>query len=548
LSLLIQSPKVDFRHGDARWLAYRKRALSDLYWFSSVVLGYEQIFPIREETHQLFCSFLERRTGVPDIDTAPIQKVEMPRGIGKTTCGTVAHSIQLACANPNISLLIANERQETADGFLASIKSQFETNDLLRALFPEVIPGDFKDTAWAASKATLKRTSHRPEPTFITIGVGGTVTGIHPDGIIVDDPISKEAMENARVGAWQIMERVNRWCNALKLLLNTQARPFPWIRFNGTRWWHGDTYEYIEDTFGGAPEHRRTYRIKTKLSTGETVSREVYRVGQMAVYRAAAIEDSVAVFPEIHSLEKLAEMRKEDPELFACNMMNEPANADVRTFQDGWLRYYDRVDPRTFCYRKDDGNMRYVRDDELRKVMVVDPAFTSTGPGARAAIVVTGTDMETGRTLILEADAMRREPHDLVVDVLNCAKRHRMGMLYIETVAQQIAFVQFVEREARARNLAILIEQVKPDGRNKDVRIEALSVYFRSHQILFHQSQLDILREYGSFRPGARYKDLLDALAYAAERWTGLGPGGRTATQRAQEQLDTYRARRGLTV
>src|SRR5262245_47241086 len=171
----------------------------------------------------------------------------MPRGIGKTTCGTVGAAIQEGCRNPNISLLICNERQETADGFLAAIKSQFETNDLLRALFPEVIPPDFKATTWAASKATLKRTSHRPEPTFITIGVGGTVTGIHPDGIIVDDPISKEAMENARVGAWQIMERVNRWCNALKLLLNTQAKPFPWIRFNGTRWWNGDTYEYIED-------------------------------------------------------------------------------------------------------------------------------------------------------------------------------------------------------------------------------------------------------------------------------------------------------------
>src|SRR2546430_12351121 len=47
------------------------------------------------------------------------------------------------------------------------------------------------------------------------------------------DLISKEAMESARVGAWQIMDRVNRWCNELKLLLNTQAQPFPWIRFIG---------------------------------------------------------------------------------------------------------------------------------------------------------------------------------------------------------------------------------------------------------------------------------------------------------------------------
>src|SRR2546430_5761039 len=37
------------------------------------------------------------------------------------------------------------------------------------------------------------------------------------------DLISKEAMEAARVGSWQIMDRVNRWCNELKLLLDRKS-------------------------------------------------------------------------------------------------------------------------------------------------------------------------------------------------------------------------------------------------------------------------------------------------------------------------------------
>lgn len=524
----------------------RKRALTDLFWFSGAVLGYADLFPLQEDTHRIFCDFLERRTGVPDLDTAPIQKLEMPRGTGKTTCGTVSHAIQLACANPDVAILIANERQETADGFLAAIKSQFETNDLLRTLFPEVIPGDFKQTTWAASKATLQRTSHRPEPTFQTIGVGGTVTGTHPDIIIVDDPISKEAMENARVGAWQIMERVNRWCNALKLLLNTQAKPFPWIRFNGTRWWQNDTYEYIEEAFGYGEEPRR-YRLKAKLTTGQVISREAYRVGQMAVFRAAAIENGAPVFPDIHSLEKLAQLRQDDPELFSCNMMNSPTDAAVRTFQDSWLRYYDRLDNRLFAYRKDDGVMRYIAEDNLRKVMMVDPAFTSSGSGARAGIIVTGTDSEMSRHLVLEAVAQRSEPRDLVVDVLNIAKQHRVSVIYVELVAQQAAFLQFLEREARAKNMAVTIEPVKPGGRNKAVRIESLSAYFKSGQILVHRQQMDLLNEYAAFRPGARYVDLLDALAYAAEKWpAGMAGGVGGAEARAKAQLDAYYARRGL--
>jgi predicted phage terminase large subunit-like protein len=539
-----------FKQGDAEWTKLRKRSLEDLFFFSSVVLGYSDLFPLEEETHRLFCDFLQRKTGVPDLDLAPIQKLEMPRGTGKTSCGTVGHAIQLACANQNIAILIANERQETADGFLAAIKSQFETNDLLRALFPEVVPPDFKATTWAASKATLVRQSHRPEPTFMTIGVGGTVTGTHPDVIIVDDPISKEAMENARVGAWQIMERVNRWCNALKLLLNTQAQPFPQIRFNGTRWYQNDTYDYIENTFGGPVELRRTYRLSARLPSGVTVSREAYRVGQMAVFRAAAIEEGVPVFPKIHSMEKLAELRYEDPELFSCNMMNDPTSADVRLLQDSWLSYYDRLDDRLGAkgrmlhYKNDNGSSRHIHEDQLRIVMVVDPAFTATGQGARAAIIVTGSDPETNRHLILEAKAQRAEPRDLVIDILNTAKIYNVSTIYIESVAQQAAFLQFVQNEARARNMPLSVEPVKPAGRNKDLRIESLSAFFKARQILVHRSQLDLIREYESF-PKAKYKDLLDALAYAAEKWT-YGGLGQSSRARANKQYEDYLSRRGL--
>src|SRR5213078_2113534 len=110
-------------------------------------------------------------------------------------------------------------------------------------------------------------------------------------------------------------------------------------------------------------------------------SRDVYRVGQLAVFRASAIEQGVATFPKIYSLDRLAELRQEDPELYACNMQNAPTDAAVRAFQDSWLRYYDRLDNRLFAYRKDDGTMRHIAADHLKKVMCVDPAFTAGGPG-----------------------------------------------------------------------------------------------------------------------------------------------------------------------
>src|SRR3972149_1179738 len=82
------SEHLTFTPGDDRWKQLRERGLHDLFWFSSIVLGYPNVFPMRAETHLLFCRFLERRTGIADIDSAPIQKCETPRGTGKTSRGT----------------------------------------------------------------------------------------------------------------------------------------------------------------------------------------------------------------------------------------------------------------------------------------------------------------------------------------------------------------------------------------------------------------------------------------------------------------------------
>lgn len=543
---------ISFQQGDEEWKRRRERCLSDLYYFASNVLGFGSMPWMSMETHALFCKFLQRQTGVPDIDQAPMQKLETPRGTGKTSIGTVASAIQLACANPNISIMIANEKAETAESFLATIKRHFETNDLLRALFPEVVPTDLQATTWKTSAATLRRDTKRPEPTFFAIGVGGTVTGMHPDVIIVDDPISKEAMENARVGSWEIMRRVNRWCNELKLLLNTQAVPFPWIRINGTRWWHDDVYDYVEKTYGYGETPRR-YRLSAKMLDGRVASREVYRVGDVAVFRAAALEEGQPVYPKIYSLDKLEKLQRDDPELFACNLMNDPVAAAIRTFQDEWVRFYSNVDPGVYSYWGDNGQLRYIQRDQLSKLCVVDPAFTAGGTGDRTAIIVTGTDLDTGKHLLLEAQAEREDPKDVIDDVLNICARHHCRRLFVEAVAQQKGFIDFLTSEITRRGLGIGVDLVKPGGRNKDLRIEGLTPYFRAGSVLLHAKQLDFLYEYRSYRPGARYRDLLDALAYASEVWPKVtrqtGQSGkeipRTGDARRRAELTAYYTLRG---
>jgi hypothetical protein len=534
---------LSFVQGDETWKSLRKRAVENLYWFNSTVLGFAEVFPLEEITHLVPHLFMQRKTGAAILDEAQYQLLMWPRETGKSTCGTVGYAIWRAVQNPEIAILIANESAKLASDFVQAIEHHFEHNAFLQALFPECKPD--KDS-WSATRARLMRTSGRQDPTFDSIGVGGTVTGYHPDLIICDDIISQEAFENAKAGAWSVVERVNRWVNRLEMLLSSSAKPFPEIRFIGTRWFEGDSYEHIEKAFGHDESPTRV-RIKAKLSDGQKISREAYRVGDLAILKIAGIEDGEAVFPKIWPMERMAKVRMNDPELFSCNIMNDPVRAEIRTFQDPWLRWWNWIDKNVIAYRKQDGHMRYVKVEDLHRIMVVDPAFTATGDGSRAAIVVTGTDQTTGANLVLDVYAERVVPTDLVADVLNMAHRWRVTRVFIEAIGQQAAFISYVETEARRKNQPVAIETVKPGGRNKDVRIESLSAYFKNCQIYCHPEQHALLEEYRSFRPGSRYKDVLDALAYAAEKWPRYaGDSGMDAKKRSQLQLQSYRARRGL--
>jgi len=540
---------LNFQQGDDTWKKMRARACADLYWFNSTVLGLADKFALLPETHTCFHLFLQRKTGIPAIDDAPYQLVMMPRDCGKTSCGTIGYALWRAVQNPDMAILIANEKQENANDFLASIKHHIETNQLLRSLFPEVIPPDFNKTTWSAQRATLVRKSSRPEATFDTIGVGGTVVGRHYELILCDDLVAKEAMENARAGNWSIMHRVNRWVNQLVPLLSNSAKPFPAIRFIGTRWFYSDTYDHIETAFGYNQPAQR-FRMRARDGTGRTHARDVARIGDLAIFRMAAIEHGRAVFPEIWSDEEMAKFRMRDPELFAANLLNDPDNADVRTFRDEWLRYWQNVDERTLTYADDKGARKFLPIRNLHKVIAVDPAFSSSVGSARSAIVVLGTDMDSGKHFVLDAISRHSDPEDTLNAILDCAHNWGVTRVYVELAGQQLAFLEWLEQAARQKNQPLSVEPLKPSGRNKALRIEALVIPFKNGQIYVHQSQSALIDdEYRKWRPGHRLQDTLDALAYALEQ-APKPIGGLTsaasAKDRAKQQLDAYYRRRGI--
>ena len=545
----LTAPPLSFVRGDANWTKYRKLALDNLYWFCFYVLGYGARIPMRERTHALLCKFVEKKTGHPPLDTAKYRKIEMPRETGKTTLVTQGYVVQRICANPEISILLTNEKEQNAKDFLSAIKYELENNELLRALFPELIPKDLNDTTWSASRIVVNRTSGRKEPTVFVIGEGGSVTGMHPDLIVNDDIISREAMENSRAGSKQIMGQVNRWINQQEPLLNHSAEPFPEIIFIGTRWWYNDSYEYIEQAFGyGADPEPCLLRLK--LPNGEVQQLAPYRVGDLAVFRRAAIEEGRSIFPEKWSLEDLAKIRDRDPILYSCNYLNNPSDDATAVFREDWLHFYDMLDNRT--YRLTDGTAakRTYALPDLDKLMFVDPGGFGSRVGddrMRAAIVVVGSSMN-GEHLLLDIYSEKDTFIAAANKICEWAVKYTPRKLVIEQAGQQAAFIELVKRQLTEKKIQVTIEASKPGTKLKEQRILALEPYFQRGAVYLGKGQAfhEFREQYRTFPRSARL-DVLDALAYLPQFARNRSATMVSPARRQQDELNAYYQKRGLT-
>jgi len=543
--------QITFTKGDETWKAWRRRATEDLYWFASVVCGYGEPVGMTEGMHKLMCRVVERKTGVPEIDGKKYRMVLMPRGTGKSTLVSQAYILQRICKDPNIAVLLCNEKLENAQSFLSAIKHQFEQNELFRALFPELIHPDTGKAKWNETEINVPRTTGRKEPTIRCTGVGAALASQHPDLIIVDDMLSREAAENARVGGGHLTGSINRWVAQLQPLLNHGYKPFPEIIVLGTRWYRGDSYEYVEEAFGyGQP--KRTYVLGLQLPNGEKQAIPVHVRGDIVTFSRQAVENGRPSWPERpgYDLDSLAKLRLADPQLYAANYQNDPSDDVTATFKESWLQYYQWSGESQIQLHDASGRQKSYLVSDLDVLILVDPGGFSSRRGSdrsRGAIVVTGTiPGDSPLHCVLEAYSEQVPYTQVAEQILAYASRYSPRRVYIEVAGQQVAFYDLVRRMAAERGMTLSFEPLATGNASKDSRILDLEPYFQRGAIRvgsgpsFHE-----FREQYRAWPTPR-ADLLDVLAYGTKVWRQPIAMKTNQSVRQQAERDAYLSRRGL--
>ncbi len=454
-------------------LNLRMQAQRSTFLMAKAFVGFHDLTPT---LHGIMCGWIEgpstRKLGL------------VPRDHLKTSVWTIADTVRLIAANPNIRLLIANETATNASHFLRRIQAVFERATLFRWLFPELIP-DIGKTKWSESEMLVPRTKDYPEATVEVMGVGGAVVSRHYNMIKLDDLVGKEASESV-----DVMKKTIDWYLYCESLLEKPIDP---IQTYGTRWTHRDLYAWIM-------EHERDIDI---------------------FHRKAVAKDGTTLWSERFPLNELLRIKHKIGNFkFSCQYQNEPFDPESLTFDPGWLRYFELEG------WEQDGegtvSLRMVGQPKATKVVpciFVDPAISEKNYAARSAVVCAGLD-EVERVMVLEAWADRCQPLRMIDKIFEMAARWDPIAIVVEGVAYQRALKGFIEAECMRRGRWLNVREVRPGSKEgKETRIRGLQPYAERGRLWIRRSTCQVLIEEFEAFPLGDTVDVLDALSYGPQVW-----------------------------
>ncbi len=394
----------------------------------------------------------------------------------KSTIITYALTIQDILKNRNITVGIFSCTRPLAKGFLSQIMTELADNELLKALFPEVLYANPKREApsWSLDNGiTVKRDIVSTMATVEAWGmVEGMPTGKHFALKVYDDVITERHVTTS-----DMLKKVQeQWA----LSLNLGARGGR-TRYVGTRYHFNDTYRLIIEREAAVP------RIHAATDDGTLDGKPVFL-----------------------TREELIEKRTtQGSYVFACQQLMNPVADSAQGFREEWLRYYHKP-PRT-------------ASAEWNVYLMCDPANEKKKDNDYTvmAVVALGTDMQY---YLIDGVRARMNLTERTNEVFRLQRKYRPRLVGYEKYGMQadIQHIQYVMEEQQYR---FEIRELG-GGMPKNNRIRRLVPIFEygrmwfPHRLLFKDPQgvaVDwvhefVTEEFDAF-PVAVHDDMLDCLS-----------------------------------
>lgn len=458
--------------------ALRAKAKESLYFFAKGVLGFDLI---DEEIHGPVCAGLSDRK-------CRRKMFVLPRSWLKTTVCSIAYPIWRSINDPNIRILIVQNSATNSYKKLAVIRQLWEGNDLLRSLFPELLPS--RSSTWKADSLCLTRSKSFPESTYEGAGTSTKLTGRHYNLIIEDDTVAPDLDElgnECLAPTHDDVQKAIGWHRTNVLpLMNTPDQDESLIV--GTRWYDEDLIRYVLD-------NEKQYKVVTRACRENEEGKPDYR-GSLT-------------YPSRFSDTTLNELEVAlGPYMFGCLYMNTPVRTEDMAFKPNWFEYYD-VTPQL---------------SQLAVYTTIDPAtdpkLSKTGKVDFSVVMTTGKDMITGLVYVLDYFHGQVNPGEMASEIFKQVRKWRPVLVGYEDVAYQKSIDYWLKELMRQEDLFFILEPLKLSKQKdaKDHRIAGLIPLFAAGVIRSKPWMKVLESELLKFPLGA-HDDLPDCLSMQLVLW-----------------------------
>lgn len=393
----------------------------------------------------------------------------------KSTLLTFAHTIQCVLKNPNERIGIYSYNADTAEAFFKQIKTELETNELLKYYFDDIFYQNPKKESplWTSEDLLVKRTVKSKEATIERSGlISGQRTGRHYTIGVYDDCVTLDSVKTADM----IEQVIKTWQMSLNTLTSENAK----YVVVGTYYHFDDLYCYIK---------------KNKI---------------MEVVEQPCLDDKGQ--PVLLSQEAILQKKKSmGSAVFASQMMCDPKEARRDVFKREWMR----------TWGADNFN-------GLNIYIFVDPAGDKGRHRDYTAIWVIGYASD-GNYMIIDLIRDKLSLKQRINTMFSLNRMYKPIMTFYEKVSMQ-ADIDAILLAQEERNYRFNIFPVKATVA-KDLRIQALAAPLESGRMYFpprcmHQNwegrSEDMLQtfledEFDKY-PFATHDDALDSLAMTQEK------------------------------
>lgn len=425
--------------------------------------------------HREMCDFVDRNPTRQKL-------LLVPRMHLKSTLVTVGKVVQWIVEDPTVRILIGNATYNMATAFLTIIKRHLTNNPLLIDIFGNLALNPEK---WSENAITLNQQSRtvggEKEATVFCYGMGGKMTSQHYDKIILDDLVNED-----NVGT---MDQIDKTIKFYKYAQPLLAKDGEFIII-GTRYHEADLYGYILNPENGILRDFDIFERKALYD-------ELWDEGQKKFVKGRLL------WPENYSLDFMSEKKRKMLWEFNSQYLNDPVPPSDANFKRNWFKYYEVAD---------------IKGLDMNRYTLIDPAISLEEQADYSALVTVGVD-EWSNIYILDIVRERMKPDALIEEIFRTFERWHPTAIGIEEVGFQKTIRYTLKKEMDVRKRYLNIIELKPDGRNKEKRIQGLQPQYANGKVLHNRELVyNIYLEDELLRfPRGKHDDIIDCVSYALD-------------------------------